>query len=224
MMSEEGRGQAREGLQGRLARSRTGPQQYTTPLCLLFSASSILRFMADSVSDLELLVEVTSLTALLVISDFSIMDLEVVLFVMVRACADLLIVLPVVVLQFEPGSASESSRLWLSSELEYWTARLSEVTQLGVGELGAWLAEHTAGSAVTVASGFTFCITTVVVTVLDCATLEREDGVGVSVSWLTGVVATEVKVSSEPGVKETGVGGGAGAFLFLCWLSKPRLI
>lgn len=56
--------------------------------------------------------------------------------------------------------------------------------------------------------------------VVDCATLVRKAGVGISVAWLSGVGAPEVDMSSGPGV----LGGGAGAFLFLCWLSEPRPI
>lgn len=49
-----------ERFQERLERRRTGPQQYTIALCLLFSTSSSFRFRADSVSDLELMSDFTS--------------------------------------------------------------------------------------------------------------------------------------------------------------------
>lgn len=169
-----------ETLQECLERRRTGPQQYTIALCLLFSTSSSFRFRADSVSDLELLAEVVSSfnsTAVL-LAESSILPLE--LFVAACTCADPLAVLPVRLLHWEPvrsRSASESSRLWLSSELESWTARLSEVLLLGVGELVVGVAAHTGGgcAAAFTGTGFTVCVTTVavVVTVVDCATLVR---------------------------------------------------
>lgn len=101
------------------------------------------------------------------------------------------------------------------------------VLLLGVGELGVGVAAHTGRGCAAFFRGaaFTVCVTTVVVqTVVDCATLVRKAGVGVSVAALSGVGAAEVDVSSGPGVMEIGVGGGAGAFLFLCWLSEPRPI
>lgn len=58
----------------------------------------------------------------------------------------------------------------------------------------------------------------------DSATLGWKAGVGVLLAWLSGVGAAEAEVSSEAEVMEAGVGGGAGAFLFLCWLSEPRPI
>ncbi len=85
-------------------------------LCLLFSTSSSFRFRADSVSDLELLSEVTSsfnlAPLLLAFSDFPILLLE--LFLIVWITTDSLTVLLVRLLYWEPvwsGSASESSRL-----------------------------------------------------------------------------------------------------------------
>lgn len=101
------------------------------------------------------------------------------------------------------------------------------VLLLGVGDLEGAVSVHTGRgcTAVVRGAGFTVCVTTVVVqTVVDCATLVRKAGVGVSVAGLSGVGAAEVDVSSGPGVMEIGVGGGAGAFLFLCWLSEPRPI
>lgn len=101
------------------------------------------------------------------------------------------------------------------------------VLLLGVGELGVGVAVHTGGGCTAVFKGtvLTVCVTTVVAeTAVDCATLVRKDGVGVSIVWLSGVGEAEVEVSSGPGVMEAGVGGGAGAFLFLCWLSEPRPI
>lgn len=98
---------------------------------------------------------------------------------------------------------------------------------LGVGELGVGVAAYTGRGWTSVfrGAGFTVCVTTVVVqTVVDCATLVRVAGVGVSVAWLSGLGAVEVEVSSGPGVVEDEEGGGAGAFLFLCWLSEPRPI
>lgn len=137
----------------------------------------------------------------------------------------------VMLLHWEPvwsRSASESSRLWLSSELESWTARLSVVLLLGVGDwLWVVLVTHTGGgcTAVFKGTGFTVCVTTVVVEmVVDCVTLLRKAAVGVSLAWLSGVGVADAEVSSRPGVMEDGVGGGAGAFLFLCWLSEPRPI
>lgn len=71
----------------------------------------------------------------------------------------------------------------------------------------------------------TVVMTTVVAeVVVDCDTLLRNAGVGVSITTLSGVEAGEVNVSLEAWVMEVGVGGGAGAFLFLCWLSEPRPI
>lgn len=100
------------------------------------------------------------------------------------------------------------------------------VLLLGVGELGVGVTAHTGGgcTAVFKGTGFTVCVTVVAEMVVDCATLVRKAGVGVSVAWLSGVGEAEIEVSSEPGVMDTGVGGGAGAFLFLCWLSEPRPI
>lgn len=98
---------------------------------------------------------------------------------------------------------------------------------LGVGELGVGVAAHTVGGCTSAfkGAGFTVCVTTVAAeTVVDCATLVREAGVGVSSVWLSLMGVAEVEVSSGPGVMEAGVGGGAGAFLFLCWLSEPRPI
>ena len=91
---------------------------------------------------------------------------------------------------------------------------LSLVLLLGVGEL----VDEVAGcTAVVRGTGFIVCITTTVEeTGFVCATFVRKAGVGVSAAWLSGVGAAEVEVSSEPGVMEAGVGGGAGAFLFLC--------
>lgn len=196
-------------------------------LCLLLSTSSSFRLRADSVSDLQLLAEVASwsnfLALLLDFSDSSILLLEI-----LTVGSDSLVLLLVRVLQWEPAwsrSASESSKLWLSSELESWTGRLSMVLLLGVGELAVGVAWHMAGGCPTVfkETGFIVCVTTVVEeTVTDSATLVRKAGVGVLVAWLSGVWAAEM--SSEPGVTEAGVGGGAGAFLFLCWLSEPSPI
>lgn len=105
---------------------------------------------------------------------------------------------------------------------------LSVVLLLRVGELGVGVAAHTGGggcTAVFKGTGFTGCVTTMVAgTVFDGATLLREAGVGVSAAWISGEGAAEVEVSSRPGVVDAGVGGGAGAFLFLCWLSEPRPI
>lgn len=121
------------------------------------------------------------------------------------------------------GSTSESSMLWLSSELESWMARLSMVVLLGVGESGIGVAVDTGVTCTTVFwEARLVCVTTVaVVTAVGCTSLEREAGIGASV-WLLGVGVAEAEVSSGPGVMEAGVGGGAGAFLFLCWLSEPR--
>lgn len=99
------------------------------------------------------------------------------------------------------------------------------VLLLGVGELGVGLAAHTGGgfTAVFMGAGFTVCVTTVVAeTTVDCATLVRKAGAGVSIAWLSEMGVPDAEVSSGPGVMEAGVGGGAGAFLFLCWLSEPR--
>lgn len=190
-------------------------------LCLLFSTSSSLRLRADSVSELQLLADVASGSNLAAFSDSSILLLET-----WTGGSDSLVLLCVRVLQWEPAwsrSASESSKLWLSSEQESWTARLSTVLLLGVGELAVvvtWLA--TGGcTAVFKETGFVVCVTTVVEETVTDALL-RKAGVGVWVAWLSGVGAAEV--SSEPGETEDGVGGGAGAFLFLCWLSEPRPI
>lgn len=104
---------------------------------------------------------------------------------------------------------------------------LSVVLLLGVGELGVGVAVLTGAGCTAVfnGTGFTVSITTIVAgTVFDGATLLREAGVGISVAWMSGVGAAEIDVWSEPAVMESGVGGGAGAFLFLCWLSEPRPI
>lgn len=99
---------------------------------------------------------------------------------------------------------------------------LSVVLLLGVGELAV---EVAGCSAVFKGLGFIVCITTMVAEAgTACATLERTAGVGVSVAWMSGLGEGEVEVSSKPGVVEDGVGGGTGAFLFLCWLSEPRAI
>lgn len=69
---------------------------------------------------------------------------------------DPLTVLLVRLLQWESvwsRSASESSRLWLSSELESWTARLSAVLLLRVGELEVAVAAHTDGGCTAVFKG-----------------------------------------------------------------------
>lgn len=103
-------------------------------------------------------------------------------------------------------------------------AMLSVVLLLGVGELGVGAVECTGrgGSAVFGGGGFTVCVTTVEAEiVVACTTLVWKTGAGVSIAGLSGVGAGEGEVSSGPGVMEAGVGGGAGAFLFLCWLSEP---
>ena len=100
---------------------------------------------------------------------------------------------------------------------------LSLVVLLSVGELGVGVAAHTGGGGCTaVFKGTGFTGSMAAGTVFDAATLLREAGVGVSAAWISG--EAEVEVSSRPGVVDAGVGGGAGAFLFLCWLSEPRPI
>lgn len=158
---------------------------------------------------------------LLDISDSSIWLLE--LFTAGWTSTHPLTVLLVRLLHWEPvwsRSGSESSRLWLSSELESWTARLSVVLLLG--ELLVGVAAHTGGGCIAVfkGTGFIVSVTTVKAEmVVDCATFVQEAGVGVLVVWLSGVRVAEVEVSSG-----SGSGGGTGAFLFLCWLSEPRPI
>lgn len=98
------------------------------------------------------------------------------------------------------------------------------VLLLGDGELAVGVAWHTGGGCIAIfrGDGFTVCTTTEASeAVVDCATLVRQAGAGLSV-WLSGVGEAMVEVSSESWVMEVGVGGGAGAFLFLCWLSEPR--
>lgn len=117
-------------------------------LCLLFSTSSSFRFRADSVSDLELLADEASSFILVDFLDSSVRLLE--LMVVDCTCTDPSMVLLVRLLHWEPlwsRSVSESSRLWLISELESWTARLSAVLLLGVGELVLSSATHTGGGS-----------------------------------------------------------------------------
>lgn len=113
----------------------------------MFSTSSSFTFRAVSLSDLELLAEVASRLDL-AFSDASASALRPELFPAGWSRTDPLAVLLVRELQYEAawsGSASESSRLWLSSELESCTAGLSVVPllPLGVGEPGVGLAERT---------------------------------------------------------------------------------
>lgn len=96
-----------------------------------------------------------------------------------------------------------------------------------LGELLVGVAGHTGGGCIAVfkGTGFIVSVTTVKAEmVVDCATFVQEVRVGVLVVWLSGVRVAEVEVSSGSGVIEAAVGGGTGAFLFLCWLSEPRPI
>lgn len=79
------------------------------------------------------------------------------------------------------SSESESSRLWLSSELESWTAKLSVVLLL-LEELLVGVGAHAGGGSTVVFKGTGFIVSTTTVEaemVVDCATLVQDAGVAV---------------------------------------------
>lgn len=193
-----------------------------TALCLLFSTSSSFRFSADSVSDLEPLSEFTSLlvTTDALLDDSAVLLLE--LWVVGWSCAELLDV--ALLLQREPvrsRSASESSRLWQSSELDSCIVRLSLLllSLLGDGELGVGVAALTNGGSSAWLSGAGSTVRSSTVT-LDFVTLVRWTGVGASVEWPFEVWGTGGGEMSEFCLKIKG--GGGGAFFLFCWLSETR--
>lgn len=123
-------------------------------------------------------------------------------------------------LHWEPfwsRSGSESSVLWLSSELESWAAMLSVVLLLR--ELLVGVPGHKGGGSAALFNGATLIVSVTSVEAVetemavDCETVVQGSAAGVSVMFVSRMAVAHAEVSLGP--------GGTGAFLFLCWVSDP---